>query len=355
MISFAGWEMPAFYTNIAEEHNHTRTKAGLFDVSHMGQIKFYGENKDKFLEYLTPSSIQNIGNNTGKVTVMLNENGGIKDDCVIFKKEKYNHITINACNFEKDMQHISLKMAEFKKKIEMEVCSDYCMIALQGPLAANVLKHYVPNIQSLYYLQSIDIDIREIPVQICRCGYTGEDGFEISVHMSFVERLVELLLQNEDVKLIGLGARDTLRIEAGMCLYGHEITENINLVEAGLSWILSKERMKLEDRFIGYDVIKKLRENSNLVTKKRVGIISKGGPCAREKTKILSLDGNQEIGEVVSGCPSPTLGVNIAQGYVDKKLKPEDKVKLKIRNKEVKGIITKMPFIKTNYYRKLTD
>jgi glycine cleavage system T protein (aminomethyltransferase) len=351
MVPFAGWEMPVMYTTIMDEHFHTRQKAGLFDVSHMGQIKFYGKDKDKFLEYITPSHIQNINNNTGKVSLMLNESGGIKDDCIIFKKEKYNHMTINACNYNKDINWLTNKLFDFNSNnrhdIHIQVCDYLCMIALQGPLAAEILGQYVDDLHKLYYLQCIDTTIKGIEVQICRCGYTGEDGFEISVHKDNIQTLVALLMLNKNVKLIGLGARDTLRIEAGMCLYGHEINEDINPIEANVSWILSK----FNTTYIGYDAIKKLKENPDLVTRKRVGLYTEEKKSsARENTKIVSLDG-EEIGFVTSGCPSPTLGRNISQGYINKKFKFGDQVKLLIRNKQIDGEICKFPFVNLNYYK----
>lgn len=346
MVSFAGWSMPLQYAGIFDEHLHTRKKIGLFDVTHMGQVKFYGNYKDDFLEYLFPCHIKSLKNDHIKVSVMLNDNGCIKDDCLITKREKYNHITVNACNYDKDIDYFQDKLKEFGKDVKMEICDEMCMLALQGPMAFELLQKYISLINNLYFLQCLDTTIKGIPVQINRCGYTGEDGFEIIVHRNYIENLVSIFMLDKNVKLVGLGARDTLRIEAGMCLYGHEINEDINLIEAGLSWILGKG----QSSFIGYDAIQKIKENKNLILKKRIGIIMPAGPCARENVDILSLD-NQIIGKTTSGCPSPSLSCNIAQGYVKCDFINENAFKLVVRGKEIIGKPTKMPFIKAKYHR----
>lgn len=348
MAPFAGYEMPIQYPNgILKEHIHTRTAAGLFDVSHMGQVRFTGKDREAFIEWVTPADVQALSIGASRLSSITTPEGGVMDDCIITRDDDYVHVVINAGCKDKDIAYFTKKLEEFGKNVKMEVL-DKSLIALQGPKAATVLSRYLDDLQKLPFMSRRDgVFIDNIPVRVTRCGYTGEDGFEISVSNDEAERLTELLLTYDDVAMIGLGARDSLRTEAGMCLYGHELDETMNPVAARLLWTITKRRMT-EGGFVGHERIVKFKESKELVPRLRVGIVSKG-PVAREKAPVV-VEG-KEIGVVTSGCPSPTLGMNVAMAYVDRALANKGtKVQLNVRNKLVDGEIVTLPFVPTRYH-----
>lgn len=351
MAPFAGYEMPIQYPamGVLKEHFHTRKAAGLFDVSHMGQVRFTGKDREAFLEWVTPGDIKALGVGQARLSMITNETGGVIDDCILTRYEDHMFVVINAGCKDKDLAHFQAKLQEFKGDVQMEVI-DKSLVALQGPLAMKVLGNYVPELEKLAFMSGrLNQSVKGISVQVTRCGYTGEDGFEISATHNEIEALSDILLSNSDVQLIGLGARDSLRLEAGMCLYGHELDETINPVAARLMWCITKRRMT-EGGFIGFDKIKQFRDNqAALVPQVRVGIFSQG-PVARENTPV-QLDG-KVIGKVTSGCPSPTVGKNVAMAYVDRALANKgQKVQLIVRNKVVEGEVTGLPFTQPNYYK----
>jgi aminomethyltransferase len=281
--------------------------------------------------------------------MILNPAGGVIDDCIITRYEDHVFVVINAGCKDKDIAHFQQKLTEFKGDVTMEIV-DKSLVALQGPLAHKVLSQYVSNLDKLPFMSGLlNQSVKGIPVQVTRCGYTGEDGFEISAEHKDVEALTELFLTNPDVQMIGLGARDSLRLEAGMCLYGHELNETINPVAARLMWCITKDRMT-KGGFIGYDKVKEFRDKQQeLVPQVRVGVMSQG-PVARDATPI-QLDG-KVVGNVTSGCPSPTVGKNIAMAYVDRALANKgQKVQLNVRNKLIEGEVVTLPFTKPNYYK----
>lgn len=358
MVPFAGYALPVQYKeSILNSHHHVRTKAGLFDVSHMGQLRIHGEKRLEFLESLVPSDLHLLERNQGRLSILTNENGGIIDDCVITRKEGHVYMVINAGCKDKDLKHMCAQLKLFNEKHGSDVAiehlgDDRALVALQGPTAANVLKSVSPadaNIDDLEFMYTKNIEVSGIPTWVTRCGYTGEDGFEISVASSKATDLMNALLAVEDCEPAGLGVRDSLRLEAGLCLYGHDLNETITPMEAGLGWCVGKRR-RAEGGFLGADVIQKQIKEG--VTRKRVGLtIGKGAP-AREDAEILSLDG-ESIGIVTSGTFSPTLKKPISMGYVKAEFaKSGTKVQVKVRGKVNDAEITKMPFVPSNYYRK---
>ncbi|EPY22708.1 aminomethyltransferase [Strigomonas culicis] len=350
MAEFAGYDMPISYPGmgVLKEHLYTREAAGIFDVSHMGQYEIRGADRERFLEWVTPVDLKRTAVTQGALTMITNAAGGIKDDCIVTKYEDHLFLVLNAGCKDKDMAHLEAMRAEFKGDVAF-VPLERSLIALQGPQAAAIVGKYVADIPALDFMYGRQkVDVKGIPVQLTRCGYTGEDGFEIAVADSQAEALTELLLA-EGAKLIGLGARDSLRLEAGLNLYGHELTEETTPVAARFMWSISKRRME-EGGFIGYEPIKHAKENASAVPQLRVGILS-SGPVARENTPI-ELDG-KVVGRLTSGCPSPCLKKNVGLGYVDRALaKKGTAVELVVRGKRVKAEVATPPFVPAHYYRK---
>lgn len=353
---FAGYMMPILYKNqsIKSEHTHTRESASVFDVSHMMQTTIRGEDKIRFIESLTVADIEGINLGKCALSVFTNESGGIIDDCIISKHQGHLHIVSNAGN-AKTLWHWLNKSLSGKLDVQLERLWDKGLIALQGPKSAAVLQSMTDtNLAEIEFMNSIHASIDGLGLcQITRCGYTGEDGFEISVDPTMAEDLMHRLTSHKDVRPAGFGARDTLRLEAGLCLHGHDITDRITPVEADLSWTVAKRR-RLEQNFIGHEVIlNQLRKGSSV---KRVGLIATGGPLAREGTEVSDSHGNT-IGVVTSGNYSPSLGKNISMAYIPTVMATEfnQAVWCKIRGKPYEYTITRLPFVKPNYYiRNLT-
>ena len=348
MAPFAGYEMPIQYANgIMKEHLHTRTAAGLFDVSHMRQVAFFGEDALSFLEWVLPADIKALAPNQARLSMILNDKAGVIDDCIVRKDEDKLSVVLNAGCADKDLIHINQKLKEYGKRVTLK---EYAMalVALQGPKAHSVLGQYVPDIDKLPFMYGRSGNVAGIPVHITRCGYTGEDGFEISVENDKAEELTHLFLKSSDVQLIGLGARDSLRLEAGLNLYGHELNEEINPVAARIMWCITKRRLA-EGGYVGHENVLKFRDSQELVPRLRSGIISTG-PVARENTTVLV--NGKKVGHVTSGCPSPSLGKNVAIGYLDRDVaKKGTKVELEVRGKLVPGEVTTLPFVPTRYYK----
>lgn len=360
IVDFAGWLMPVQYKDLSiqQSHIHTRNNVSLFDVSHMMQTKVYGKDRFKYIESLVVSDIQNLKPNTGTLTVFTNEKGGIIDDLIVSSTSSdYLYIVSNAGCADKDFAHMKSaeeRMRAKKFDVKLERIENRGLIALQGPKMREVLQFGVNfDMNKLPFMGTIESSVFKIPnCRITRCGYTGEDGVEISVPYEHAADLATKLImfQNGNVcKLAGLGARDTLRLEAGLCLYGNDIDDTKTPVEAGLAWLIHKRRRE-EKNFPGASVIlKQLTEKPAI---KRVGLqlINDAGPSARQHMKIF--DENSEIGEVTSGCLSPLLKKNISMGYVKiKAAKPGTKVLVEIRNKKHEAEIVKLPFVPTKYFQ----
>lgn len=355
MVPFAGYSMPLAYGEVGQvaSHNHVRQKVGLFDVGHMVQSNFRGPSATQFLEWLTPSALSTLPSYSSTLSVLLNETGGIIDDTIITKHaEDAFYVVTNAGRRDADLAHIQSKLAEWNAKhpnapVEMEVLENWGLLALQGPEAAGYLQALTSfDLRQLTFGKSAFVPIEGFNLHVARGGYTGEDGFEISIPPSQTLDVAKLLAKNP-VQLTGLGARDSLRLEAGMCLYGNDLDESTSPVEAGLTWVIGKERRE-SGEFIGAEAVRKqLKEGP---TRRRVGLVIEGAP-ARQGAKIVGPE-KEEIGVITSGIPSPTLGKNIAMGYIKNGFhKKGTEVEVDVRNKLRKAVITPMPFIKPGYYR----
>lgn len=351
MVPFAGWSMPVQYTDLSiiQSHHHTRKNASLFDVSHMLQFKIHGKDRVKCLEELVVADIAAMAENTGGLSLYMNENGGIIDDCIINNIGNHLYVVSNAGCAHKIRPLMEAKEVEWKKdrNVSVEFLEDMSLLALQGPKAAQALQTGVKTDLSSYkFMNAVDAAVFGVPqCRITRCGYTGEDGFELRIPSSKVEHVAENLLGCDDVKLAGLGARDTLRLEAGLCLYGNDMDENTTPVEATLLWTIAKRR-RAEANFPGAEIV--LKQIKEKPKKKRIGLVSVGPP-ARGNTPVVDMTGNT-VGQITSGCPSPTVGKNVAMAYVPLSLsKIGTKLKLQRGKKLTECEVVKMPFNPTNY------
>ncbi|TPX71157.1 aminomethyltransferase [Spizellomyces sp. 'palustris'] len=348
MVEFAGWAMPVQYSSLGvlASHMWTRQKASLFDVSHMLQTRWTGKDRTKFLESLVVADVEGLPVGSSTLSLFTNENGGIIDDTVVNKQDdKGFYVVSNAGCAEKDLAHIHAHLKKFQDRggdVDVKVLEDVSLVALQGPSAAQVISALSgQNLASFGFMSGRWMDIKGIPVYISRCGYTGEDGFEISVPHEEVVRFSQMLLDHPDVELAGLGARDSLRLEAGLCLYGHDLDDTVTPVEGGLTWTIGKRRRE-EGGFLGADKI--IPQIGKAVPRRRVGLVVEGAP-AREGAEIFNVEG-ESIGKITSGCPSPVLKKNIAMGYVKNGFhKQGTELQVKVRNRMQKAKITKMPFV----------
>ncbi|KAL0133803.1 hypothetical protein PUN28_001047 [Cardiocondyla obscurior] len=355
IVDFAGWLLPVQYREaIAASHLHTRSLASLFDVGHMLQTQVSGENAAEYLESLTTCDLKRLKKGAATLTIFTNDKGGILDDLIITKDDENKYFVVSNAGRRNEDKQLLLERQEDFKKIDKNVYVDFLdplergLVALQGPTAAAVLQSLVEiDLQTLKFMNSVKTKVSGSIVRITRCGYTGEDGFEISVHANDAIGLVERILEVPDVKLAGLGARDSLRLEAGLCLYGHDINEDTTPVEADLTWLVAKRR-RAETNFPGAQQI--LKQIKTGATKKRVGLLLGQGPPAREGAPILTPEG-ERVGRVTSGGPSPTLGRPIAMGYMPPDLAQfGGGVLVEVRGKTYKGTVTKLPFVKAKYY-----
>lgn len=380
MVPFAGFEMPVLYADLglSESHLWTRANSSIFDVSHMVQFKLEGDSVIDFLESITPSGIRELEPGQGSLSVLLNDQGGIIDDTIITKQSKTQfYIVTNAACRDKDLAHISEKLKNWGKPIHLKLLDDHGLIALQGPRSMEVLQaHTKEDLTSLKFGRSEYIDIDGVSCHVARGGYTGEDGFEISIPHTQTASLTQSILDTDTnaVKLAGLGPRDSLRLEAGMCLYGNDLNDSTSPIEASLGWLIPKRR-RLEGGFPGHARIKLDLDRSSLpsspsstssstsssvastaaddtlLPRRRVGLTVSGAP-ARAGAAILDTETGAPIGVVTSGCPSPSLGVNIAMGYVRLGAhKSGTTCGVRVRSKVQQGTVTKMPFVPTQYYK----
>ena len=345
-VPFAGYEMPVQYSSgIVEEHKITRTNAGLFDVSHMGQLLIEGnENLSDELEKIIPVDLKKIKLNQSKYSFLTNEKGGIYDDLIITKVDNGFSIILNAACKDNDFKIIKNSLGN---KFKLSLYKNLSLIALQGPKSSEILEKIISGVSSLKFMNGNKFSYNDKEIYITRSGYTGEDGFEISIPNELVEDFVKKIV-SKGAKPIGLGARDTLRLEAGLCLYGHDINETTSPIEANLKWAISKRRRE-EGGFIGYDKIK-LDMNGSL-SRLRVGVKPEGKIIAREGVKIFSED-NKQIGSITSGTFGPSVNGPIAMGYVKLNFsKLGTKVLLEVRGKKHNATISELPFYKKNYVR----
>ncbi len=349
MVGFAGYSMPVQYPlGIMGEHKHTRAKAGLFDVSHMGQVTVRGENAARDFESLVPVDIVGIEPMTQRYALFTNAQGGIDDDLMVSNAGDHLFVVVNAACKAEDLA----RMQEGLPNCEVSAIEDRALLALQGPAAAAVMARIAPETANMVFMDWRPMVIDNIDCLIGRAGYTGEDGFEISLPADQAEAFARTLLADDDVEAIGLGARDSLRLEAGLCLYGHDLDASTSPVEASLLWAMQKVRRAGGDRaggFPGDDII--LRQLAEGVSRKRVGFTVAGRAPVREGAEIQDSDGNT-VGHVTSGGFGPTLEAPVAMGYVSidyAKLGTE--LKAIVRNREIPLTVAKMPAVPQRYFR----
>jgi aminomethyltransferase len=346
MVPFAGYEMPVQYEGIMAEHLWVREHAGLFDVSHMGQLLFHGPEVDRALETLLPGDLLALKDGRLKYSMLLAEDGGIIDDLMATRRGEHFYLVVNGATKHGDIGEFERRLP---RTIAMDHMKEQALLALQGPEAAAALDALAPGIGELSFMQAGLYHWDGKPLWISRSGYTGEDGFEISVAGRDVEALADALTADERVKPIGLGARDSLRLEAGLPLYGHDLDGETTPVMADLIFAINKRR-RAEGGFAGS--LRILAELENGAAQKRVGLLVDGRQPVREGALILDSEGN-EIGRITSGGHSPSLGRPIAMGYVATALaQPGTALTLEQRGKLFQATVTPMPFVPHRYHRK---
>jgi len=350
MVPFAGYDMPVQYPGgIIREHLHTRAAAGLFDVSHMGQVLIEGEGATAMLEKLVPVDIQGLGIDRQTYALFTNEQGGVLDDLIITRwDEQRFFLVVNAGCKERDIAHLRNHLEGQR----LTVLTGQALLALQGPAARDVMRTLCPAAAELVFMQGCSATLEGVPVYITCSGYTGEDGFEISVPAAQAQTLARSLLEIEAVEPVGLGARDSLRLEAGLCLYGHELTVDIDPVQAGLLWSISRIRRPGGARAGGFPgagvIFQRMQEGSPL---RRVGLTVEGKRPVRDGQAVLDSQGRQ-VGSVCSACYGASVGGPIAMAYIERGLgEPGTPLDVDVRGKLVPVTVTPMPFIPQRYYR----
>jgi aminomethyltransferase len=345
MVAFAGYHMPIQYEGIIAEHLWTRESAGLFDVSHMGQLMLSGDGAAAALEAIVPGEIAALGEGRMRYSLLLGEDGGILDDLMITTTPMGIYIVVNGAVKWEDIGYLRESLPD---DITLNHMEDRALLALQGPKAVEALKRVVPGVDALYFMEAQSFLWGHTPLWISRSGYTGEDGFEISVPVEAVEALATALCDQPEVKPIGLGARDSLRLEAGLPLYGHDLDPEIDPVQGDLTFAINKRRRE-QGGFAGADRI--LGALASGPAKKRVGLKIEGKMPAREGAPIFN--GTTEIGVLTSGGFAPSLGLPIAMGYVTRDFAaPSTTVEIEVRGKRIAATVSSMPFIPNRYHRK---
>jgi aminomethyltransferase len=348
MVPFAGYAMPIQYEGIMAEHAWTREHAGLFDVSHMGQLTLSGEGLDDALEAILPADVKSLGLGRMRYSLLLTDEGGIIDDLMFSRWPDKIYMVVNGAVKTSDLAHMHARLPE---PITINHMTERALLALQGPEAFDALARVTTgkwDLSVLGFMMGGPFEIGGIDAWISRSGYTGEDGFEISVDADQVEKVAELLCNQPEVKPIGLGARDSLRLEAGLPLYGHDLDTNIDPVSADLKFAISKRRRE-EGGFPGADKI--LKYFAEGAPTKRVGLTVEGRLPAREGAEIFA--GDTRVGTVTSGGFAPTVGGPIAMGYVDAAhAAPGTGLEIEVRGKRLAASVTPMPFVPHHYVRK---
>ncbi len=357
MVSFAGYSMPVQYpAGLMFEHKHTRTAAGLFDVSHMGQLRLVGPDAGAALESLIPVDVIDLPVGKQRYGLLLNDEGGIIDDLMFVNRGSDIFVIVNGACKAGDIAHIQAKIGTRCKVIPMP---ERALLALQGPLAVTALSRLAPGVEKLVFMTGGNFTIQagdqRIDVFLTRSGYTGEDGFEISVLDSQAQALAQALLAQPEVKPIGLGARNSLRLEAGLPLYGNDIDTTTTPVEASLQWAMQKVRRAGGARAGGFPgatkILAQLAGGTGAAARKRVGLLALERIPVREHIELQDLNG-QHIGKVTSGLLGPTIDQPIAMGYVPTALATlGTRINAIVRGKPVPMEVVAMPFVPTNYFR----
>lgn len=356
MVPFAGYSMPVQYpAGLMAEHAHTRHAAGLFDVSHMGQLRLVGPDAAAAFESLMPVDVIGLGVNKQRYGLLLTDEGTIIDDLMFVNRDYANggdlFVIVNGACKAGDIAHIQARIGQ---RCEVIPCPERALLALQGPQAVTALQRLVPGVEQLVFMTGGAYRWNGAELYITRSGYTGEDGFELSVHQAQADALARALLAQPEVKPIGLGARNSLRLEAGLCLYGNDIDTTTTPVEAALNWALQKVRRSGGERaggFPGADKVLGQLDGSQPLTRKRVGLIAKDRVPVREHVELQNAQG-QRIGEVTSGLIGPTINQPIAIGYVEPAYAAlGTQVNAIVRGKAVAMEVAAMPFVPNRYYR----
>ncbi len=344
MVPFAGYEMPLRYPGgIIAEHNYTRRSASLFDVSHMGQVALRGPDAARALERLVPGDIAGLAPGRMRYTQLSNDAGGIIDDLMVTNVGAYLFLVINATRREVDLARLRDRL----EGCEVELL-ERTLFAVQGPRAAQVMSRFAPGAETMGFMTAAPVTVDGCAIAIARSGYTGEDGFEISVPATDGARIAERLLGDALVRPAGLGARDSLRLEAGLCLYGHDIDETTSPVEAGLGWTIGKRR-RAEGGFPGAETI--LRQITDGPARRLVGLRLASRAPAREGAVILNPDA-EPVGAVTSGGFGPTVGAAISMGYVPAALAAEGTaLGIEVRGRVLDAVVARLPFVPHRYFR----
>ena len=346
-VNFAGYEMPIQYkSGIITEHNMTRNKSGIFDVSHMGQL--FIKDKDDLTENLQkifPTDLKKLSINQSKYSFLMKENGGIYDDLIITKIEDGYMIILNAACKKNDLLIIKSKL---DNKFELILRDDLSLVAIQGPESKDILEKIIPGVKKIKFMNGNKFSFNSEEIYITRSGYTGEDGFEIIGEKEKISQVISILLKDKKLKLIGLGARDSLRLEAGLCLYGNELTEKINPMEAGISWVIDKKNMELE-KFYGSVSFKNILKTG--IKKKRCGFVLSDRHIARSGT-LISNNKREIRGYITSGCFSPTLNKSICMGFINTNCKEKENLYVNIRSNFIKINKINLPFVQHKYKNK---
>lgn len=344
MVGFAGYEMPIQYEGIMAEHLWTRAHAGLFDVSHMGQLNFTGEGVDAALEALIPASIATLGINRQRYSMLLDEEGGILDDLMVARRADDIYMVVNGATKYDD---IAWMLEQLPDAVTINLMDEQALLALQGPEAALALARIVPGVEQLFFMQCGAFDWNGHALWVSRSGYTGEDGFEISLPAEAASDFADALCAMEEVKPVGLGARDSLRLEAGLPLYGHDVTPDISVVGADLGFAILKRRRE-EGGYIGHArVAKELAEGAPV---RRVGLTIEGRLPAREGAPVFV--GDRRVGAITSGGFAPTVNAPIAMGLIDAAHSAiGTALEIEVRGKRLAAKVAPTPFVPHRYHR----
>jgi aminomethyltransferase len=352
MVPFAGYDMPVQYpAGLMAEHKHTRAAAGLFDVSHMGQIRLVGTEAARALETLIPMDVMGLGLHQQRYSLLLNEQGGIIDDLMFVNRGDDLLLIVNGACKVNDIAHIQ---AQIGQRCQVIPLPEQALLALQGPKACHALARLMPGVSSLVFMTGGSFTWQGQDLYITRSGYTGEDGFEISVHQAAASPLAQALLAQDEVAPIGLGARNSLRLEAGLCLYGQDIDVHTTPIEAGLNWAIQKIRRSNGDRsggFPGAEHVLNQLDGRTPLQRRRVGLKALDRVPVREHTELQSMDG-QRVGEVTSGLLGPSIDAPIAMAYVDTaQATVGQQLNAIVRGKTVPMAVVAMPFVPNRYHR----
>jgi aminomethyltransferase len=352
MVPFAGYSMPVQYpSGLMAEHQHTRAAAGLFDVSHMGQLRLVGPEAAAAFESLMPVDVLGLGLHKQRYGLLLHDDGGILDDLMFVNRGQDLFVVVNGACKAQDIAHIQARIGQRCQVLPMP---EQALLALQGPQAVSALQRLVPGVEQLVFMTGMPANWQGAELYITRSGYTGEDGFEISVPATHAEALARALLAQPEVRPIGLGARNSLRLEAGLCLYGNDIDTTTTPVEAALTWAIQKVRRRGGERAGGFPGAERVLDQLDgqlPVTRKRVGLMAKERVPVREHTALIDGSG-QPIGTVTSGLLGPSVNQPIAMGYVQTRYAAlGTSVQALVRGKAVPMEVVALPFVPPRYHR----